>query len=407
MRNILRYFATPQCAMIAVGAMLMALVSLSLIPHADAADGSDPSKGRLVTIHDREQERVILTSASTIKQALDEAHISLDPKDTVEPAVDSKLVANSYYVNIYRARPVIVVDGPVREKIMTPYQTADKIAKDAGVVLHDEDKTTLQPTGDIVSDGAALELRVDRATEFTLDLYGTQTQAYTQTATVGDMLKEKSIALGQNDTLSVPQATPITSGMVVNLWRNGVQTVTEHQTINFSIRQVQDADQPVGYKKIQTPGIAGSKDVTYEINMQNGKEIDRNEIQTLVTKQSEEQVEVVGVKSVLPPGSHQDWMAAAGISPDDYGYVEYIVGHEGGWCPVRWQGDHGCSDHGSVPSVGGYGLVQATPGAKMASAGADWLTNPITQLRWATGYAVGRYGSWSGAYNHWLSRHNW
>jgi hypothetical protein len=43
----------------------------------------------------------------------------------------------------------------------------------------------------------------------------------------------------------------------------------------------------------------------------------------------------------------------------------------------------------------------------MASAGSDWATSAVTQIRWATGYAVARYGSWEGAYNHWTSHHNW
>lgn len=39
-----------------------------------------------------------------------------------------------------------------------------------------------------------------------------------------------------------------------------------------------------------------------------------------------------------------------------------------------------------------YGLPQALPGDKMASAGADWRTNPLTQIRWMWGYVNGRYG---------------
>jgi len=42
----------------------------------------------------------------------------------------------------------------------------------------------------------------------------------------------------------------------------------------------------------------------------------------------------------------------------------------------------------------------------MATAGADWATNPITQLRWCSGYAS-RYGGWAGSYNHWLAYHSW
>lgn len=52
------------------------------------------------------------------------------------------------------------------------------------------------------------------------------------------------------------------------------------------------------------------------------------------------------------------------------------------------------------PSSGAYGLVQALPGSKMASAGADWQTNPATQITWGLGYISGRYGTPCGAWAH-------
>lgn len=51
---------------------------------------------------------------------------------------------------------------------------------------------------------------------------------------------------------------------------------------------------------------------------------------------------------------------------------------------------------------GAYGLPQALPGRKMASAGPDWRTNPLTQLEWMVGYTRSRYGSPCGA----LAFHN-
>lgn len=50
-------------------------------------------------------------------------------------------------------------------------------------------------------------------------------------------------------------------------------------------------------------------------------------------------------------------------------------------------------------SSGAYGIPQALPGSKMASAGADWKTNPITQVRWGIKYVNGRYGSACGAWS--------
>jgi len=58
------------------------------------------------------------------------------------------------------------------------------------------------------------------------------------------------------------------------------------------------------------------------------------------------------------------------------------------------------------PSSGAYGIPQALPGSKMATAGADWRTNPATQIKWALGYVQGRYGTPCGAWA-FKSAHGW
>jgi len=55
------------------------------------------------------------------------------------------------------------------------------------------------------------------------------------------------------------------------------------------------------------------------------------------------------------------------------------------------------------PGTGAYGLPQALPGSKMASAGADWATDPVTQLRWMLGYVDASYGGVCAAASHDLS----
>jgi hypothetical protein len=59
------------------------------------------------------------------------------------------------------------------------------------------------------------------------------------------------------------------------------------------------------------------------------------------------------------------------------------------------------------PSSGAYGLVQALPGNKMASVGADWQTNPATQIKWGLKYMNERYGSPCGAWSYWQSHGNY
>jgi hypothetical protein len=58
------------------------------------------------------------------------------------------------------------------------------------------------------------------------------------------------------------------------------------------------------------------------------------------------------------------------------------------------------------PSSGAYGIPQALPGSKMAAAGADWGTNPATQVEWGEDYIQSRYGTPCAAWSFWHS-HNW
>jgi hypothetical protein len=62
--------------------------------------------------------------------------------------------------------------------------------------------------------------------------------------------------------------------------------------------------------------------------------------------------------------------------------------------------ESGWNVYADNPTSDAYGIPQALPGSKMASAGTDWATNPVTQLRWMHGYVNGRYGGFCQALQH-------
>jgi hypothetical protein len=65
-----------------------------------------------------------------------------------------------------------------------------------------------------------------------------------------------------------------------------------------------------------------------------------------------------------------------------------------------WKKESGWRVNAYNASSGAYGIPQALPGSKMATAGADWETNPATQISWGLGYIGGRYGTPCGAWDH-------
>lgn len=71
-----------------------------------------------------------------------------------------------------------------------------------------------------------------------------------------------------------------------------------------------------------------------------------------------------------------------------------------GCLEALWNKESGWNHRADNPSSDAYGIPQALPGSKMASAGADWATNPLTQVKWGVGYIEGRYGSPCAAWAH-------
>ncbi|MEO7904782.1 MAG: ubiquitin-like domain-containing protein [Candidatus Saccharimonadales bacterium] len=315
--------------------LLLAVVFFGISIASNAgADTKQPLEGeKLLSIHVNGETQGVLTSEMTIGAALKQAGIPVNDQDLVEPSLDERLVASHYDVNIYRARPITIVDGPVRVKVTTPYQTPEQIARDAGMTMQDEDDAAMQTSVDLKSATAGLYMTIDRATPFTLVMYGKKIQAYTQATTVADMLAQKGIKLGNKDRLSVTADTPITDDMTVELWRDGKQTITVDETVAFPVEKIQDADRPVGYKKVTTPGVKGKKTVSYEIMMKNGKEVSRKQIQSVTTKEPKKQVEIVGAKVEGPESITAKIRAASTAKGIDAQRVLIIAKCESGFNP--------------------------------------------------------------------------
>jgi hypothetical protein len=65
-----------------------------------------------------------------------------------------------------------------------------------------------------------------------------------------------------------------------------------------------------------------------------------------------------------------------------------------------WEHESGWSVTAANPGSGAYGIPQALPGSRMASAGPDWQTSAAAQIRWGLGYIKDTYGSPCAAWSH-------
>lgn len=313
----------------------------SNVTYAEGSEPTEVSAAKFVTFYDGGEKLTVRTEARTVGEAIARAEIIVNEGDIVDPGVDTEINADNFYINIYRARPVVVRDGAVEKYLMSASYDARAIAEEAGLTIYDGDEIGLTANTDFLEAGMA----------------------------------------------TVYQVT-----------RNGGRTVTVDEEIAFGEETVEDANLEAGKTEVRQLGEVGLKRMYYEVNFVDGVEVMRELVREEVVREPVARVTAVGTKreasAVAVTGTCADWIRAAGVAEADVAAALDLINHESG---CRWNAKNAYS--------GAYGIPQALPGSKMASAGADWETNPVTQIRWMAGY-VSRYGGWQGALNFWYA-HGW
>lgn len=340
--KLARRFDTVVSWTVAVSLVLILASFLRVNMTPTFADGEGAvliDESHFVTFYDEGERLTVRTDAATVGEALERAGVRLGEGDIVDPGVDAEINADNYYINIHRARPVLVKDGVVDKYIMTASYDAKVIAKEAGMTIYDGDVVEMVVNQSFLEAGAANAYEVSR---------------------------------------------------------NGGRTITEESEIPYTEETVKDFNLEEGKSEVRQLGEVGMKRVAYNVLYVDNVEVSREVVQEEVVREPVVRITAVGAKKtvVAAPvsGECADWARAAGVSEADLPTALDLIYRESG-----------CRVNATNASSGAYGIPQALPGSKMAAFGDDWQTNPITQIRWMISYVNGRYGGWSQAANWWYS----
>ncbi|HEX5456510.1 MAG TPA: ubiquitin-like domain-containing protein [Candidatus Saccharimonadales bacterium] len=260
------------------------------------------------------QEKTLPTRAPTVGELLKRIGIQLSKQDIVEPGVNSPIREDDLHINVYRAKPVTVVDSNGR-KVSTRIasSTPRNLAEKAGFNLYPEDNVTVALPDTAVHDDVIGELvSIDRAVPLKLNLYGKKVGVRTQAKTVGGLLQEKGIHLNlkKKDKVIPGPDTPIRKGMSVLVLRNGRQVINEEESVAPPVDTSYDATLDAGTIKVVDPGAPGKRIVTYEVIFKHDKEVSRNIIQSVIVKQPKTRVVIEGTKSTGFGGGFDAALAA-------------------------------------------------------------------------------------------------
>lgn len=317
----------------------------------------------------------------TVADVLDATGVTVGEHDTVVPALDAQA---SGRISVQHARAVEVeVDGATR----TVWTTATTVG---GVV----DQLGLRDSRSSVSRSASLGrdvLRLSTVKDVHVDVDGSALDISTSGVTVREALADAGVVLGDHDRVSVPLDAAAVDGLVVMVTR--VQTVigSEQTTTPFETVRQDDSSLMKGKEVVASKGRDGQQVVTYEAYLADGQEIGRTVLTSSVLVAATPQVVRVGTQELpavaaVEPGTAREiglqMVLARGWDQQQFACLDSLWTRESNW-----------RSNAANTSTGAYGIPQALPGSKMASAGADWQTNAATQITWGLGYIAGRYGT--------------
>ena len=359
------------------------------------------SKAYTVTV-DGEPRTLWTTAASADSILADAAPLGT----TVTLAADRSASRDELTPLVSRARNVIVnADGTTREVAVRPGQDARGILEAAGVSVHALDRVTVEndATGELaitvsrVTRGQATEtvdIPFSETTTTSSDMFVGESQVTTtgvNGVTTWTVWQEKD---GDQVLTSVPITEHATSQPVTQVRSEGTKEATPTALVAAGIdpkATLEEKTESDGTTSVRYRAKLGSISTKEEIAEITGEA--KNADQATAAAAAAAAAEAGAVPTTYsgedPRSLAKPLVAAQGWSDSEYQCLVLLWNRESQWNP-----------YAENSSSGAYGIPQALPGSKMASAGADWRTNPITQINWGIGYIKGRYGTPCSAWAH-------
>jgi len=252
--------------------------------------------------------------------------------------------------------------------------------------------------------------------EITVTVDGEEIEINTRARTLADALAEAGIEVGFYDEVDHPLNGEPTDTSITRITES-VETVEEE--IPYKTKKNKTDSLTKGTERVETRGEVGQRTATKRVWRKEGEVIAEEVLAEAVGKEPVDEVVAIGTRPKPQParGSSSSSSASSSSSGSSSSsssstpssgspraiaqdmLSEYGWGQDQWSClNSLWQRESGWNPQARNPSSGAFGIPQALPGSKMASAGSDWQTNPATQIRWGLGYIKSRYGSPCGAW---------
>jgi len=334
-------------------------------------------------------QTVTLLSGS-VAEALVGAGVTLGPYDQVTPDLATPVEVGTVITVEHARRVVLNIDGRVGDywtTATTVGELIDELGLDSDIRLSIPTETAIGRDG--------LWLGIDTGKDVTITAGG-ETYTVHSGGTVADALRAAGLTWDEDDLVTPATTDWLSRDLAISLVKVEVVEAPREVEIPFESTSQDDGDLLVGQTKVVTEGVPGVKTEVVRTTYHDGQAIEEIVLRSETTREPVTEVKANGTKPLpvnVEPGSAKaiayEKLKARGWDDTQFQCLVNLWNRESMW---RWNATN--------PSSGAYGIPQALPASKMASAGADWQTNPATQIEWGLGYIKQRYGTPCAAWAH-------
>lgn len=239
-----------------------------------------------------------VSSSKTVEQALEEGEIALNEGDEVSPASDTK-VSEAQEIVISRKNTVsLSMDGKTREVEMVGGTVGDLLEQEK--ITLGEKQHVNYALDEYLTDG--MEIKVSYSFSIEVQCDGKTYSQDMEAETVGDVLKELNITPGKDDRVTPAVTESVTEGMKIVVNRVTFDTVVETEETEYETIYEDDSSMAKGQEEVSVKGENGEKEVTYKVTYVDGVEESREVVSETVTKEPINKVVKVGTKESSSSG---------------------------------------------------------------------------------------------------------
>ncbi|MCL2788349.1 MAG: ubiquitin-like domain-containing protein [Micrococcales bacterium] len=346
------------------------------------------------------------TLAKSVGQVLNDQGIVVSAHDIVAPGVDEAIPRDGEIV-VRRARALdLSIDGKP-QRVWTTEPTVEAALAEIGVRAQD---VALSVNRSAAVSRLDHPVRIQTPKTVTVEVDGVTITEETTAATVGEALSDLGVVLSAADQVSVDLDAQASDGQTLVVDRAQLEDGQRTETTKFKTITKEDPSLFKGEKKVVKKGRVGERVITYKATTVAGDTVAEEVLAEVVLSKPQNKVVHVGTKE--PPRTPSGRAISVpnvniNVSPSSAkGIARGMVKDDTEFrCLVAlWDRESGWKTTAANRYSGAYGIPQALPGSKMASAGSDWQTNPKTQIKWGLGYIKGRYGTPCGAWSAFQSK---